>query len=223
VAGKTGTAQDHTNVYFAGYTPQVSTAVWVGYPSGQISMDRFYPFSPYGGTIAAPIWGDYMRVIMSGFPSQGFEAPPPPERGKVPDVVGMRSRQAQERLAEANFTAIVKKVDSFEPVNTVLAQSPGGGTSAPLGSGVTIEVSNGKGEPVVVPRVVGMTEAQAVKTLEKAGLVAKVVYVDAEENEQEGHVVSQTPIGNKTVEFGSTVTIRVGRETSPPAMPFGLR
>ena len=34
VAGKTGTAQDYTNVYFAGYTPQVSTAVWVGHPSG---------------------------------------------------------------------------------------------------------------------------------------------------------------------------------------------
>ena len=39
VAGKTGTAQDYTNVYFAGYTPQVSTAVWVGFPNGQIPMD----------------------------------------------------------------------------------------------------------------------------------------------------------------------------------------
>ena len=39
VAGKTGTAQDYTNVYFAGYTPQVSTAVWVGFANGQIPMD----------------------------------------------------------------------------------------------------------------------------------------------------------------------------------------
>ena len=30
VAGKTGTAQDNTSVWFAGYTHQVTTAVWVG-------------------------------------------------------------------------------------------------------------------------------------------------------------------------------------------------
>ena len=210
VAGKTGTAQDHTNVYFAGYTPQIATAVWVGYASGQIPMDSFYPFSPYGGTIAAPIWGDYMRSVMAGQPVRGFPGPPAPERGRVPDVVGLRSEDAQRELAEANFTAIVKKVPSFEPTNTVLGQSPRPGTSAVLGSGVTIQVSDGKGEPVVVPRVVGMTEARAVKALEAAGLVAKVVYVDADKPAQ-GLVVAQTPIGNKLVDHGSTVTIQVGR------------
>jgi membrane peptidoglycan carboxypeptidase len=209
VAGKTGTAQDHTNVYFAGYTPQVATAVWVGYPSGQIPMDAFYPFSPYGGTIAAPIWGDYMRAVMAGQPVQGFEAAPPPSRGRVPDVLGLASSEAQGILADANLTPIVKKVPSFEPLNTVVGQAPAPGTGAVLGSGVTIQVSNGKGEPVVVPDVVGLTASRAVDTLEKAGLVARVVYVDAD-RKQLGLVVAQRPIGDRLVDFGSKVTIKVG-------------
>jgi penicillin-binding protein 1A len=222
VAGKTGTAQDHTNVYFAGYTPQVATAVWVGYPSGQIPMDSFYPFSPYGGTIAAPIWGDYMRAVMAGQPSRGFPPPPPPERGRVPAVLGMRSEEAQGKLVKANFTPIVKKVASFEPANTVLGQSPGPGTSAILGSAVTIQVSDGKGEPAEVPRVVGMPRDKAVKAIQAAGLVAKVVYVDADED-REGLVISQTPIGDKVVERGSTVTIQVGRKQGGPAQPAARR
>ena len=55
VAGKTGTAQDYTNVYFAGYIPQVATAVWVGFPTGQIPMDSYYGGSVFGGSLAAPI------------------------------------------------------------------------------------------------------------------------------------------------------------------------
>jgi membrane peptidoglycan carboxypeptidase len=216
VAGKTGTAQDHTNVYFAGYTPQVATAVWVGYPSGQIAMDRFYPFSPYGGTIAAPIWGDYMRSITAQMPVQGFEAPPPQRRGKIPDVVGLASARAQEVLAHANFTPIVKKVPSFEPPNTVIGQTPGGGTAAVLGSGVTIQVSDGKAKPVVVPRVVGQTEAKAIAVLKEARLVVHVVYVDTDKK-QRGIVVSQTPTGRTLVDARSTVTIRVGQTPTDSA------
>ena len=34
VAGKTGTAQDNVDAWFCGYTPQIATCVWVGYPEG---------------------------------------------------------------------------------------------------------------------------------------------------------------------------------------------
>lgn len=205
VAGKTGTAQDYTNVYFAGYTPQVATAVWVGYPSGQIPMDGYF-----GGTVAAPIWQDFMLEAMRDYPVEGFEAPPPPERGRVPDVVGLRSEEAQSVLVEANFTPIVEKVPSFEIVNTVLTQTPGGGVSAVLGSAVTIKVSNGKGDPVVVPRVVGLSESHAVRELEKEGLVAEIEYVAVDDPGLDGIVVAQAPIGNKLADLGSTVTLQVG-------------
>ena len=55
-AGKTGTAENMDNAWFVGYTPQLSTAVWVGYPqSNNIPMP-----DGFGGALAAPIWHDYM-------------------------------------------------------------------------------------------------------------------------------------------------------------------
>jgi membrane peptidoglycan carboxypeptidase len=212
VAGKTGTAQDYTNVYFAGYTPQVSTAVWVGFPSGQEPMDTYYGGSVFGGTVAAPIWQDFMSAAMQGYPIEGFEAPPAPAHGQIPDVVGLPVAEAEAALVEANFTPIVEEVRSFEETGTVLGQSPGGGATAVLGSAVTIQVSNGKGEAVVIPRVTGLTEGEAVRELERLGLVAAVERVPVDDRAQDGIVVAQIPIGDgtKMVDAGATVTIQVG-------------
>lgn len=212
VAGKTGTAQDYTNVYFAGYTPQVATAVWVGFPSGQIPMDTYFGGSVFGGTVAAPIWQDFMALAVQDYPVEGFESPPAPERGQIPDVVGMPLEEAQATLVEANFTPIVEEVKSFEDPDVVLGQSPGGGASAVLGSAVTIQVSNGKGEPVIVPRVTGLTQAEAERELEQAGLVPSVEYVPVDDPALDGIVVGQSPIGDgtKVVDVGATVTLRVG-------------
>jgi penicillin-binding protein 1A len=210
IAGKTGTGQDYTNVYFAGYTPQVATAVWVGFPAGNVPMDTYYGHSVFGGTLAAPIWNAFMVRALAGMPVEGFEPPPPPESGKVPDVVGLPSEEAQKTLAKANFTPIVEKVDSSEQKNTVISQTPGAGTTLHLGAGVTIQVSNGKGKPVTVPRVVGMAKVAAVQALEKAGLVPNVQLVQVTDKNLIGKVVSQVPLGNKTVDKGSTVTISVG-------------
>jgi penicillin-binding protein 1A len=212
VAGKTGTAQDYTNVYFAGYTPQVSTAVWVGFTEGQRPMDSYYGTSVFGGTVAAPIWQDFMERAMQGFPVQGFEAPPPPESGRVPDVVGLKLEGAEESLAEANFTPIVEREVSFEPRGTVLTQAPGGGTRARLGSAVNLTVSDGRGEPVVVPRVMGMSEARAIRALAELDLFAAVELVPVNEADLDGIVIDQLPIGDgsKLVDPGSTVTLFVG-------------
>jgi penicillin-binding protein 1A len=212
VAGKTGTAQDYTNVYFAGYTPQVSTAVWVGYANGQIPMDTYYGGSVFGGTVAAPIWHDFMVKAMAGFPVEGFEAPPPPESGPVPDVVGLPVEEAERKLAHANFTPIREDVPSFEPAGTVLTQAPGGGARLQLGSAVTLGVSDGKGEPIVIPRLTGLTEAQAVHRLEQLELVAAIEHVQVDDGHLDGIVVDQIPIGDgsKVVDVGATVTIYVG-------------
>ncbi len=219
-AGKTGTGQDYTNVYFAGYTPQVTTAVWVGFPAGNIPMDSYYGHSVFGGTLAAPIWKAFMLKAVAGMPIEGFPAPPPQQSGAIPDVVGMHSAEAQKTLVTANFTPIIEKVDSILPVNTVIAQTPAGGTSAVLGSGVTLSVSTGKGVAVTVPRVTGLTEAQAVKALDKAGLKAAIVYADVTDPAQDGLVLSQSPIGNKQATKGDTVTITIGKlKAKAPAMP----
>ncbi len=61
-AGKTGTANLLANAWFVGYTPRMSTAVWVGYPQGNIPMAN-----GFGGALAAPIWHDYMQTASGGY------------------------------------------------------------------------------------------------------------------------------------------------------------
>jgi penicillin-binding protein 1A len=80
-AGKTGTTSNYTDAWFVGYTPQLSTAVWVGYPNSTESMYDVNGLGPgFGGTLAAPIWRDYMRQAAGGYCSD-FTVPTDPWHG----------------------------------------------------------------------------------------------------------------------------------------------
>ncbi len=61
-AGKTGTANNLDNAWFVGYTPKLTTAVWVGYPQGNVPMSN-----GFGGSLAAPIWHDFMEAASEGY------------------------------------------------------------------------------------------------------------------------------------------------------------
>ena len=82
-AGKTGTTDNFSDAWFVGFTPRLSTAVWVGYPKAQIYMNtEYHGSSVAGGTFPAEIWGDYMKRAKGRFcgdfeqPKQRFEASP---------------------------------------------------------------------------------------------------------------------------------------------------
>jgi penicillin-binding protein 1A len=80
-AGKTGTTSNYTDAWFVGYTPQMSTAVWVGYPKSTISMNDVNGLGPgFGGTLAAPIWHDYMSQASNGYCGD-FTSPNNPFQG----------------------------------------------------------------------------------------------------------------------------------------------
>ena len=78
-AGKTGTANDTVDAWFCGYTVQIATCVWVGFPEGQIPLVDIHGYPQvFGGTIPAAIWQDYMTVAMQDkeptpFPTPSFE------------------------------------------------------------------------------------------------------------------------------------------------------
>lgn len=67
-AGKTGTSNDARDAWFAGFTPNLVAAVWVGY-------DDNTPIGLTGGAAAAPIWGEFMRCSSSYLPNSSFVAP----------------------------------------------------------------------------------------------------------------------------------------------------
>lgn len=76
VAGKTGTTNNFTDAWFVGYTPDLVTAVWVGYPEGLVPMTNVHGIRVYGGTLPAMIWRSFMSVAVAGTPVEEFEVPP---------------------------------------------------------------------------------------------------------------------------------------------------
>jgi penicillin-binding protein 1A len=76
VAGKTGTTQEYADAWFCGYTPQLVTCVWVGYPEGRIPLTNIHGYAAvYGGTIPALIWHDFMLQAMRGMKVLDFQQP----------------------------------------------------------------------------------------------------------------------------------------------------
>jgi penicillin-binding protein 1A len=66
VAGKTGTVDDYTDAWFIGYTPHLTSAVWVGYPNQKVPMYSVHGIRVAGGTFPAQIWHDYMSKVVGG-------------------------------------------------------------------------------------------------------------------------------------------------------------
>jgi penicillin-binding protein 1A len=77
-AGKTGTSEDLSDAWFAGYTPLYSTAVWVGHPQSRESTG-------FGGPTAGPIWRSFMESAAAGDCPE-FEQP-----ASLPELSGLDS------------------------------------------------------------------------------------------------------------------------------------
>jgi 1A family penicillin-binding protein len=70
-AGKTGTTNDNSDVWFVGYTPELVGGVWIGFDRPQRIIPR-----ATGGQLAAPVWGRVMTQAHSGRPMPGPWQPP---------------------------------------------------------------------------------------------------------------------------------------------------
>src|SRR5438445_635293 len=68
-AGKTGTTQDYTDAWFIGFTPQVTSGVWVGFDDKQISLGK----KETGARAALPIWLEFMQNGLAGMPVLDFQ------------------------------------------------------------------------------------------------------------------------------------------------------
>jgi penicillin-binding protein 1A len=74
-AGKTGTTQKHWDAWFVGYTPDMSTAVWIGHPEENIRMERLRGLLVQGGTYPAMIWKSFMQEALKDVPVKDFSFP----------------------------------------------------------------------------------------------------------------------------------------------------
>ncbi|HET9691535.1 MAG TPA: transglycosylase domain-containing protein [Acidimicrobiales bacterium] len=77
VAGKTGTTENEADAWFVGFTPHVTTAVWMGYPDSESRpMTDVRGTTVAGGTFPASMWATYMRAETAGMKPDGFPAAP---------------------------------------------------------------------------------------------------------------------------------------------------
>ncbi|MFN8186468.1 MAG: PBP1A family penicillin-binding protein [Gaiellales bacterium] len=74
-AGKTGTTDDFTDAWFVGYTPTLSTAVWVGYPNAKVEMTSVHGIAVSGGSFPAIIWNLFVSRALAATPVADFLPP----------------------------------------------------------------------------------------------------------------------------------------------------
>jgi membrane peptidoglycan carboxypeptidase len=215
VAGKTGSAQDNLSAFFSGFTPQLSTSVWVGFRARRVPMRTQFQGGPvYGGTFPAIIFHDYMQAALAGQPVVGFPAapaPPSPPALGVPDVVGLSQGEAQAVLSRAGFVTSVRQIPSAQPQGRVVRQGPRAGTKLRQGGTVYLAVSGGRnGGNGVVPGVVGLQVSVARALLTRAGFSSGLAYTN---RGQPGRVAAQSPAAGARLPKGSYITLVVSRRS----------
>lgn len=108
LAGKTGTTNDTKDTWFAGYNADYTTVVWVGFDQPKTLGRR-----EYGGTLALPIWIDYMSVALKDKPMH--------TQTKPTGIIQLKIDADTGRLASDNsrrtFNELFKKEDNFQGDN----------------------------------------------------------------------------------------------------------
>jgi penicillin-binding protein 1A len=84
VAAKTGTAQEHRDAWFVGFTPELVAGVWVGF-------DDHAPLGPRetGAGAALPPWLSFMQAALGARPPQEFPVPPGIELARIDPATGL--------------------------------------------------------------------------------------------------------------------------------------
>jgi len=144
-AGKTGTTDNHADAWFSGYTPQLETTVWVGYPQGEIPMEDVHGIAVAGGTFPASIWRLFMEKAMANTPELTWQYPRDP-------VVWRSWTQGQ-------YGSSLRPTYTYTPTNTYTPTTTTQATTTPAPppppppttTGRTITIAPPPPPPPVVP------------------------------------------------------------------------
>jgi len=117
LAGKTGTVNDHTDVWFIGYTPTYVTGVWMGNPEKKENLGNYMT----GGHGAMPYFNAFMNQFMKGKPIERFpETPPVPQ--DIQALIARNKREELEKLQDAEIAG--RKITATTDANTQPTPDP---------------------------------------------------------------------------------------------------
>ncbi len=117
LAGKTGTVNDHTDVWFIGYTPTYVTGIWMGYPGKKKPLGN----DMTGGVGALPFFLDFMKDFLKDKPKEDFAKAP-----EMPEDMKELFRQRQRELAaeRAQMAEDAGKEDEDETTHPATVTEP---------------------------------------------------------------------------------------------------
>ncbi len=238
IGGKTGTHQSYLDAWYVGFSPEYSTAVWVGFEAEQIPLENVVAKGQtykrvFGGSIPAPIWGEFMEVVMADLPETKFPGEPDnirdyliPPLTTVPVVVGLDLDKAEDLLMiEARLNVEIVEVASLEAAGTVVHQSLEPGARVSQGTFITIHVSTGEIPQAPLISLIGQTFEESIATIRDfelaTGLKITLVETKVDVNDPElvGKIVSSNPAPGSVITESATVVLGVGQLAPPPPEP----
>jgi penicillin-binding protein 1A len=189
-AGKTGTAQEWRDAWFAGFIPQVSAAVWVGFPQGQIPMvyPRVRISRVTGGSFPAQIWHAFMTAATENMPVRDFQEP---EDDFISVPIDITKGCVATSSTPGEDIRYIQFVPGTEPEESCVYDSYDAYETG-----------------IEVPNVIGMSVGTAQGILQEGGFVVDPSY-RVEPEYANGTVIEQDPEAGANVEEGATVTIVV--------------
>lgn len=212
VMGKTGTHEE-TQTWIIESSTRVTTAVWTGNVTGQISLyDKYWTGSREPlSRIRFEMARELQRLANQLYPAGPFPGPDSNLSRQVyadlPDVVGKSMDEARGILQSAGFQVTDgSPVDSDLPTGVVAAQNPGAGRVAG-GTVVTISPSNGQG--IAVPDVAGRKLDRAIAELRRAGFgnVLPGACSENEDADAQGEATGTKPAAGTVTNRNTAITV----------------
>jgi penicillin-binding protein 1A len=186
VAGKTGTTENFGDAWFVGYTPQLVTAVWVGYPNGLRPMlSEYHGRAVAGGTFPAQIWKTFMESALSAVRAEPQSFPSPPYLSASARRVTYRDGEVQLDNGNCRDTSLVVYFAGKGPAKT----------------------ANCKPNEVEVPDVVGWKLANARVRLEAQPLTPQLIYKPARPGQRVDIVLRQFPRTGRLSSFDKVTIV----------------
>jgi len=154
-AGKTGTTNQNIQSWFVGYTPQLSTAVWVGnsdenVPLQNVTINGKWWRGVYGSSIAAPTWQKYMTAVVEDMPVEKFDKVEDRQmygkRVPVPTVIGYDVESAERILGSAGLQLgeVTEGPSDEWAEGAIIGTNPDVNARVRPGTSINVIVSNGQ-------------------------------------------------------------------------------
>lgn len=187
-AGKTGTSQEYRDAWFIGYTPQLSTAVWVGHPDAQIEMTNVNGIKVTGGTFPASVWSQFMYYSLEGQPVVDFPKPESAAGGKsyVKVLIDPVTMQRATKWCPNPIEIELEK--ELIPKYCTLHK---------------------EGEFISIPSLIGLSTKEAEEKLTDAGLKSIIKSKEAPADAKPYTVFGQNPRSGSKVIKGTTVKLYI--------------